>query len=173
MTRTLSTLFVVLGLAAACDPSTGRPPPAVDQPEHADPDGAPAVVVLTPHGDETLRADVVLTAVNDLRTLGLAVDIEGAEIEGFSRDDTLLLSNGGQLLPLESRVIDRRSFRMVVGTTRSVTSTGDTKVASLFLRPTGGDVRLTVRTGGDDLGLLNTRGERLAAAATIANGEEG
>ena len=54
-----------------------------------------------------------------------------------------------------------------------MTSNQDSRVVTLFLRPTGGDVRLTVRTGGDDLGLLNTRGERVAAATTIAAGEEG
>jgi hypothetical protein len=172
MTRPLLLLSIVLGLTAACDPSTERPPPAAtDTPAEAS--AAPAVVVLTPDGTETLRADIVVGAVTDLRTLGVAVDVEGAEIEGFSRDDTLLLSAGGQLLPLESRVVARRSFRMVVGTTHAVSAEGESTVASLFLRPTGGQVRLSVRTGGDDLGLLNTRGERLATAASIATGEEG
>ena len=169
----LLSLSAAAFFAAAC---SGPAPtgPNVDAEHPAAPQ-----TVLTADEQGLLHADLVIDAVNDLQTIGLSVEIENAEVLSWTRNDALLTSAGGQVLPLTSRVRDEnpqddlRTFQMVVGTTAPVSSDGEMTLASFVLRPTGGAVRLHVLTDGDNRGLLDADGSRLSVTTHIANSEEG
>lgn len=167
MKKTALLLSVVVGLGVACvDPQDPTPPPT-DTPVVDDD------VTLTPDADGLVHADVLVDGAQGLQTLGVAIEVENADIVSWERDDALLTQAGGQVLPLESRVRGR-SLRLVLGTTAAVTSSDAQRIASLVLRPTGeGEVSVRVVASGDDLGFLDRSGNRLPVTTRIANGGEG
>lgn len=112
--------------------------------------------------DGKLRAEVRVGRAAALRTLGLDVTIDGAEVLEWERDDTFLRSTGGKLVALESR-LDGDTLSVVLGTTEPVsTSSADgERVLSLVLSPTGDDIRISVAVNGDMRGLLDASGARL------------
>lgn len=179
--RLLASLALALGMsAAACTgalPDDARAPndretapqresrPSVELPAA---DGAflrvTGVDGATPRvdADGKLRAEVRVGRAAALRTLGVDVTIEGADVLEWERDDTFLRSTGGQLVALESR-LDGDTLSVVLGTTEPVsTSSADgERVLSLVLAPKADDVRISVAVNGDMRGLLDASGARL------------
>lgn len=115
--------------------------------------------------DGTARAELWLSDVANVRTLGVAVRIEGANVLEWERDDALFTKNGGRVIPLESRIKDD-TFRMIAGTTSpsSVDENG-VRLASFVLQQRAGETaRLTIVEEGNDLGAVDTSGNRIEIA---------
>lgn len=115
--------------------------------------------------DGIARPELWLTDVANVRTLGVAVRIEGADVLEYERDDAMFTKNGGRVIPLESRM-KGDTFRMIAGTTvpSSATSEG-VRLASFVLKQRAGEtVRLTLVEEGNDLGAVDTSGSRIEIA---------
>lgn len=118
-----------------------------------------------------IRAELRVGHVEALRTVGLKVHVEGADIVEWERDDAFLRSAGGNVLTLESKV-DGPDFRLIAGTTAPVSTDDDARLATLVLRPTAATVRLSVSAEGSDLGLVADGGRRLDVTVLNASLEQ-
>jgi len=115
--------------------------------------------------DGLARADVWLSSVARVRTLGVAVRIEGADVIEWTRDDAIFTQNQGRVIPLESKV-DHNTFNMVVGTTQPGT-VGDAgvRIASFVLKPRAGETpRLVIVDDGKNLGAVDASGKLIDIA---------
>lgn len=115
--------------------------------------------------DGIARAELFLSNVANVRTLGVAVRIEGADVLEWERDDAMFTKNGGRVIPLESRVKDN-TFRMIAGTTAPSSADADgVRLASFVLKQRAGEtLRLVLVEEGNDLGAVDTNGTRIEIA---------
>lgn len=159
-------LVAAMAVSSACvETSTpvdtnDRPGRGIDNNSVID-NGAPIVV----DEDGIARAELWLSDVANVRTLGVAVQVEGADVLEWERDDSVFTRNGGRVIPLESRVKDG-TFRMIAGTTSptSVDANG-VRLASFVLKQrTGETVRLVLVEEGNDLGAVDINGSRIEIA---------
>jgi hypothetical protein len=116
-------------------------------------------------GDGIARAELWLSDVANVRTLGVAVRIEGADVLEWERDDALFTRNGGRVIPLESRVKDD-TFRMIAGTTAPASASAEgVRLASFTFKQRAGEtLRLSMVEEGSDLGAVDTSGTRIDIA---------
>lgn len=147
-------------------PSASVPLPASAYARISGPDGAELRVE-----DGVVRAELRIGHADELRTVGLKVRVEGADIVEWARDDALLTSAGGNVLALESRV-DDDTLSLVVGTTAPVSVEDDARLATLTLRPVADKVSLSIVADGDHLGLIADGGRRLDVTSLPATLEE-
>lgn len=115
--------------------------------------------------DGIARAELFISNVANVRTLGVAVRIEGADVIEWERDDALFTQTGGRVIPLESRVKDS-TFRMIAGTTSPASASADgVRLASFVLKQRAGEtLRLVLVEEGSDLGAVDATGNRIEIA---------
>lgn len=115
--------------------------------------------------DGLARAEIWLAGVPNVRTLGVAVRVQGADVVEWERDDTVFTQNGGRVIPLESRMLDG-TFRMIAGTTSpSSVSEDGVRLASLVMRPRAGEeIALSFVEEGNDVGAVDASGARIDIA---------
>jgi hypothetical protein len=155
---------IVLALAAASSACFG---PSESPSQSPTGPRAPVTTPIAVDADGLARPEVWLSSTDMVRTLGVAVLIEGADVLEWTRDDGLFTQNGGRVIPLETKVVDN-TFRMIVGTTAPGTaSDAGLRLASFVLKPRVGEtVRLTALHEGLDLGAVDATGQRIDVAGT-------
>ncbi|OGQ85471.1 MAG: hypothetical protein A2289_19050 [Deltaproteobacteria bacterium RIFOXYA12_FULL_58_15] len=156
------------GDAPLGDTDTGQTGPA--RPEL--PEGAYLRIAAAQGGAEVLvgedgllRADVLVGDVANLRTLGFGLHVDGARLVEWRRDDTLLTSNGGEVLQLVG-YSNGELLEMVVATTKAVSVPREGgRVASLTLVPTSPLGALRFDVAGDDHGVIAADGAPITVTA--------
>ncbi len=151
MQRLALTLLVAAAAASACVDAPR--PPIDDDRRQVDDD-------LVVDADGLARAELWFSGVYDVRSLGVAVRIEGADVVEWERDDALFLASGGRVIPLESKMRDN-TFHLVAGTTVPASAGADgVRLASFVLRPRAGEAPRLVVIDEPTLGAVDAAGVR-------------
>lgn len=110
--------------------------------------------------DGLARAELWLHGVYDVRSLGVAVRVEGADVVEWERDDALFMANGGRVIPLESKMRDN-TFHLIVGTTAPASADAEgVRLASFVVRPRTGETVRFVVVDEPTLGAVDAAGVR-------------
>lgn len=117
---------------------------------------------LEADADGLIRASVMTGPVADLKTIGVKVEIEGARIVEWLRNESFLEATGGQVILLESKVVDG-GLSLIAGTTTPVSYDEEQVLLTLTLEPTSDAPALRVVTEGNNYGLIDASGQRMAA----------
>ncbi|MCC7071654.1 MAG: hypothetical protein IT383_10040 [Deltaproteobacteria bacterium] len=151
--------LALLLAAAASSACVDAPRPPLDDDRRPVDDG---IVV---DADGLARAELWFHGAYDVRSLGVAVRVEGADVVEWERDDALFTANGGRVIPLESKMRDN-TFHLIAGTTVPANVGDDgVRLASFVLRPRAGETPRLVVVDEPTLGSVDGAGVRHALVA--------